>query len=99
MFASLHWYEKKIASALFATPPTATFQEALDYFLKAEEIEPNFYSTNLLMLAKTYMRLEDAKMAYTYLVKCKEQPVKTPDDELAHSEAVKLIEVVSVRKK
>jgi hypothetical protein len=42
--------------------------------------EPNFYSMNLLMLGKTYMRLKDAEMALTYLTRCINHPVKTPDD-------------------
>jgi hypothetical protein len=38
---------RKIASAVFATPPTSTYEEALAYFKKAEETEPSFYSMNL----------------------------------------------------
>ncbi|XP_053571151.1 regulator of microtubule dynamics protein 1 isoform X2 [Bombina bombina] len=36
-FADLPWYQTKIASALFATPPSSTFEEALIYFEMAEE--------------------------------------------------------------
>ena len=41
--SQLPWYQRQIASTLFATPPTSSYEEALTYFLKAEEIEPNFY--------------------------------------------------------
>jgi hypothetical protein len=41
--SSMPWYQRKIASAVFATPPTSSFEEALIYFSKAEEVEPNFY--------------------------------------------------------
>lgn len=37
------WYQRKIASMIFTTPPTSTFEEALEYFNKAEEVEPRFY--------------------------------------------------------
>ena len=42
---------------LFATPPTSTYDEALALFVKAEQIQPDFYKTNKLFLAKTYLRL------------------------------------------
>jgi len=32
----MSWYTKKIAGLIFSTPPTATFEEALNYFLLAE---------------------------------------------------------------
>ena len=41
--ASMPWYQRKVASAVFATPPISSFDEALIYFLKAEEVDPNFY--------------------------------------------------------
>ncbi len=36
--ASLSWWERKAAAALFAAPPEATFDETLDLFLRAEEL-------------------------------------------------------------
>jgi len=40
--ASMPWYQRKIVSAVFATPPISSFDEALIY-LKAEELDPKFY--------------------------------------------------------
>ncbi|KAL3859144.1 hypothetical protein ACJMK2_009376 [Sinanodonta woodiana] len=97
VFADMPWYQKKIASALFATPPTATYEEALDYFIKAEEVEPNFYSTNLLMLGKTFMRLKNYKNAKIYIMKAYKYPVKTPDDKKAHEEAMVLLKSLGVK--
>lgn len=34
--ADMSWYTKKVAAVIFATPPTSTFEEALNYFLMAE---------------------------------------------------------------
>lgn len=89
--ASLKWYEVKLASTFFATPPTATYQEALDCFLKAESISPNFYSQNLLYLGKTYKEVGDANSAKRYLKLAVDYVVVTSDDYSAHQEAEKLL--------
>lgn len=57
--ADMSWYVQKIVSALFATPPSGSFEKALECFKKAEGLEPNFYSKNNLMMAKTYMQLKN----------------------------------------
>ncbi|XP_052817329.1 regulator of microtubule dynamics protein 1-like [Mya arenaria] len=93
--ADLKWYERTVASALFATPPSSTYDEALQYFLKAEEAEPNFYSMNLLMLGKTYLKLQDGKMAYQYLSRCRDYPMNTPDDRRANAEAKQLLAMLT----
>ncbi|XP_051466394.1 regulator of microtubule dynamics protein 1 isoform X3 [Apus apus] len=79
-FAEMPWYQRKIAATLFATPPTSTFQEALRYFHMAEEADPNFYSKNLLFLGKTYLKLNNKKMALLWLSKAKEYPAHTEED-------------------
>lgn len=65
--ADMPWYQRKIVSAIFASPPDGTYQEALDYFLKAEEKKPNFYSMNLLYIGKCYQRLKNDEKAKEYL--------------------------------
>ncbi|KAL5022226.1 hypothetical protein ScPMuIL_001381 [Solemya velum] len=87
LFADMPWYQRKIAGALFATPPTSTYKEALKYFLQAEAVDPNFYSMNLMMLGKTYSKLGNHDMARVYLIKARDFPVRTPDDQQAHKEA------------
>ncbi|KAK6184772.1 hypothetical protein SNE40_007169 [Patella caerulea] len=97
VFADLPWYQRKLASTLLATPPSSTYEEALEYFLLAENVEPNFYSMNLLMLGKTYDRLGNKDAAKEYLIKARDYPVQTTDDEQAHKEAIELLKNLGVR--
>ncbi|XP_078137370.1 regulator of microtubule dynamics protein 1 [Sander vitreus] len=90
-FAELPWYQRKVAAVIFSSPPTSTYEEALVFFLKAEEVDPNFYSKNLLMLGKTYMGMKDQKKALLYLTKAKEYPAHTLEDKEVHKEAVDLL--------
>lgn len=64
--ADMSWAVQKIVAAIFATPPSGSYERALECFLKAENIEPQFYSMNNLMLGKCFMQLKDK-------VKAKEQ--------------------------
>ncbi|XP_018583104.2 regulator of microtubule dynamics protein 3 [Scleropages formosus] len=55
--SSLGWLEKKAAAALFETPPTATVQDALENFLKAEQLSPGFSRIGRLYIAKCHKDL------------------------------------------
>ncbi|NXC39697.1 RMD1 protein, partial [Penelope pileata] len=90
-FAEMPWYQRKIAAMLFATPPTSTYQEALRYFHMAEEADPNFYSKNLLFLGKTYLKLNNKKLALLWLSKAKEYPAHTEEDKQVQKEALELL--------
>ncbi|XP_038076550.1 regulator of microtubule dynamics protein 1-like isoform X2 [Patiria miniata] len=79
-FADMAWYQRKIAAVVFGSPPTSTYQEALDNFKKAEEISPGFYSKNLLMLGTTYLKMGNKEDAITFLTKAKEYDVKKDED-------------------
>lgn len=67
--ADMPWYQRKIVSAIFATPPTGTYEEALEYFLKAEEKKANFYSMNLLFIGRCYYNLKNKDKAKEYLTR------------------------------
>ncbi|XP_076827225.1 regulator of microtubule dynamics protein 1 isoform X2 [Brachyhypopomus gauderio] len=84
-FAELPWYQRKVAEVIFASPPTATYEQALGFFLKAEEVDPNFYSKNLLMLGKTYMMLKEQDKAAAWLHKARDYPAITEEDKQARS--------------
>lgn len=93
-FAELPWYQRKVAAIIFATPPVSTYEEALEYFLKAEAVDPNFYSMNLLMLGKTYLRMNDKENAKLWLTKAKEYPPLTHEDKEVHKEAVETLKTL-----
>ena len=42
--------------------------------------DPNFYSMNLLMIGKTYLRMNKKELALEYLTRAHQYPVKTEDD-------------------
>ncbi|XP_026148583.1 regulator of microtubule dynamics protein 1 [Mastacembelus armatus] len=90
-FAELPWYQRKVAAVIFSSPPVSTYEEALEFFLKAEEVDPNFYSKNLLMLGKTYLAMKDEQKALLWLTKAKEYPAHTLEDKEVHKEVVELL--------
>ncbi|XP_005109655.1 regulator of microtubule dynamics protein 1 isoform X2 [Aplysia californica] len=63
----LSWVERKVAAALFAEPPTATVDDALKYFSKADELNPNSSVDNALYLAKCYIAKRNYKSAAKWL--------------------------------
>ncbi|NXY32379.1 RMD2 protein, partial [Pomatorhinus ruficollis] len=64
--SQLSWLEKKVAAALFGTPPTSTVEEALQNFLKAEEMHPGYSKCNYVYLAKCYKDLGQKNNALKY---------------------------------
>ncbi|XP_066275373.1 regulator of microtubule dynamics protein 1-like [Branchiostoma lanceolatum] len=92
--AEMPWYQAKIAAAIFATPPTSTYDEALGYFLQAESVDPGFYSMNLLMLGKTYIRLGNTSAAILWLEKVHSCPSKSKEDSQAKQEAEQLLKTL-----
>ncbi|XP_006634393.1 regulator of microtubule dynamics protein 1 [Lepisosteus oculatus] len=90
-FAELPWYQHKIAAMIFASPPSSTYEEALSFFLRAEEVDCNFYSKNLLMVGKTYMMLKEEEKARMWLSKARDYPAHTEEDKQVHKEAVDLL--------
>ncbi|XP_014612144.1 PREDICTED: regulator of microtubule dynamics protein 1-like [Polistes canadensis] len=89
--SDLAWYQRKIASLVFGEPPNSSFEEALTYFEKAEEMSPNFYSLNLLMLAKTYLKLGRKEDALKYLKLTTEYPTTDHGDVQSKKEAQEIL--------
>eukprot|EP00729_Bicosta_minor_P023612 gene23612-19897_t len=68
--AQLSWITRRAAAALFGEPPNSTIEEALDEFMKAEEVAPDFSRANQLFVGKCYKQLNDLPMARLWTKKC-----------------------------
>nr|XP_048315509.1 regulator of microtubule dynamics protein 3 isoform X2 [Myodes glareolus] len=76
----LSWLEKKTATALFESPPTATVQEALQSFLKAEELQPGFSKAGRVYISKCYRELGKNSEARRWMKLAQELPDVTNED-------------------
>ncbi|CAL4217092.1 unnamed protein product [Meganyctiphanes norvegica] len=94
--AEIPWYQRKVAAVIFASPPEGTFQEALYMFLKAEEVEPNFYSSNLLYIGKCYLKIGKKDEAIEYLKRAINYEQKTKDDFDSLKEAKELLKGMGI---
>ncbi|XP_045705343.1 regulator of microtubule dynamics protein 1 isoform X2 [Phyllostomus hastatus] len=77
-FAEMPWYQRRIANMLFAAPPSSTYEEALGYFQTAEQ-------------GKTYLKLQNKKLAAFWLLKAKDYPAHTQEDKQVQAEATQLL--------
>jgi len=84
--ASISWVERKVASALFATPPESSFDEALAFFLRAAEANPNFIR-NALYTADTYVQLKKQAEAKAWYQKAGEMKATTDAEKRMQDEA------------
>ncbi|XP_073957836.1 regulator of microtubule dynamics protein 1-like isoform X2 [Choristoneura fumiferana] len=89
--SEMPWHQRKIAEALFGTPPHSTYEDALEYFLRAESSQPRFYSLNLLRLGNCYLKLNKEDQAKYYLKLAASYPAKSNDDHRANKEATDLL--------
>ncbi|XP_023019666.1 regulator of microtubule dynamics protein 1 [Leptinotarsa decemlineata] len=67
--ASLKWYERKVAAALFGEPPNSTIPEALEHFMEAERLSNFDWKENKLMIAKCKIACGDYKEGVDWLQK------------------------------
>jgi tetratricopeptide (TPR) repeat protein len=89
--ASVSWLQRKMASAIFATPPTSSFDEAFSYFSAAEEASPGFFKANWLWLGKCLVQMSRTAEAKQWLVKLMDTEPDTIDDKEARREAEELL--------
>ncbi|XP_050666295.1 regulator of microtubule dynamics protein 1-like isoform X2 [Leptidea sinapis] len=85
------WHQRKTAETLFSPLPHSSYEDALEYFLRAEEAQPRFYSINLLRLGCCYIRLNKVDQAEYYLKLAASYPAKCNDDHQANKEASELL--------
>ncbi|KAB5581542.1 hypothetical protein PHYPO_G00176900 [Pangasianodon hypophthalmus] len=84
--AQCTWIERKIAATLFGEPPSATVHDALQNFLKAEEICPKYSKYNYVFLAKCYKDLGQKNQAKMMCDAGSDMKTITKDDEEAQKE-------------
>ncbi|XP_031721904.1 regulator of microtubule dynamics protein 3 [Anarrhichthys ocellatus] len=85
--ATLDWLEKKAAAALYQSPPTATLLDALENFLKAEELSPAFSKTVRLHIAQCHQKLGNISEATNWTELALKTPTNSDDDETSELEA------------
>ncbi|CAJ1077517.1 regulator of microtubule dynamics protein 3 isoform X1 [Xyrichtys novacula] len=79
--ATLDWLEKKAAAAVYQTPPTSTLHDALENFLKAEELSPGFSKTVRLYIAKCHQELGNISEATNWTELALKMDTNDDDDE------------------
>ena len=84
--AGISWIERKLAASFMATPPTATYEEALDYFLRANERRE--FLINQLWIAKTYLALKKKAEAKEWFTKVANAVPECDSDKHNIAEAV-----------
>ncbi|NXX24955.1 RMD3 protein, partial [Nicator chloris] len=84
--AHLGWLEKRTVSALFEVPPTATVQDALQNFLRVEELSPGFSKAGRVYIAKCYRDLGNASAAVLWMDLASELPGNTKEVTLSREQ-------------
>jgi len=89
--ADLSWVERKVASIIYATPPAASFEKAVEYFGKAHELNPDDIR-HLLWLGKSYEKLGQDNNAKKALKQALALPAVSNSDKNQQKEAKALLE-------
>lgn len=87
----LSWVERKLAATLFATPPSATVDQALGCFMKADELSSENWKDNCLFIAKCHIEKRDYPSAVQWLDKADALPADTADDKVSQEEVSSLL--------
>lgn len=90
--ADMPWYNRSIASTLFAEPPSSSYEEARDYFAGAERITPDFWKMNQYMLAQAEGRLGNKTEGVRWLQRALALPVRTAEDKDCQAKALALLQ-------
>ncbi|HDP67549.1 MAG TPA: hypothetical protein ENN20_03485 [Candidatus Marinimicrobia bacterium] len=88
--ADLSWVERKIASVIYATPPAASFEKAVEFFSKAHKLKPDDIR-HLLWLGKSYAKLDQDNKARDALKKALVLPAESDADKNMQQEAQELL--------
>ena len=89
--ADLSWFERTIASIVYATPPEASFEEARGYFKQAIVKDPEDIR-NYLWLGKTLEELDDEDSAGQAYKQALGIEASSDSDKILQEEAKELLE-------
>lgn len=93
--ANLGWIERKIAATLFSEPPSASYEDAIDSFQKAEDFSIEVNLENRLFLSKCYIALGNYEPACQLLEKICDLSVTSENNERIQSDARQLLDKYS----
>ena len=89
--AGISWVERKIAATVMAEPPKTTYEEALDYFLKADKASSSPFIRNWLWIGHTHAKLGNKAEAKEYYQKTADAQPETQSDQFEIDEAKQLL--------
>ena len=89
--ADLSWIERNIASLVYATPPTGSFEEAIDYFKKAKKENPKDIR-HYLWLGKSFYAISDYASAKDILELGLKLEIDTESDQLLQNQIKDLLQ-------
>ncbi|MCF6238077.1 MAG: hypothetical protein L3J79_04560, partial [Candidatus Marinimicrobia bacterium] len=84
--SDLSWIERQIASIIYATPPQASFEEALDYFKQAHALDQEDLR-NMLYIGYCYDKLDDEDAAEKWFTMAINAPAESDSDRSIQAEA------------
>ncbi|KAH7726668.1 Protein F33H2.6 [Aphelenchoides avenae] len=96
-FADMPSYQRLAAKAIFGTPPSSTYEEALRHFERAESIQPGFYTANQYYLGQVYERLGQKDKAIEQYQQAFRAPVITVDDGDIHTKVYERLKKLGVQ--
>eukprot|EP00644_Phytophthora_capsici_P016052 jgi/Phyca11/17493/fgenesh1_pg.PHYCAscaffold_28_\ len=89
--ADLTWLERKAAALLFGKPPESSYDEALKFLLKADEVATEAWKERLLTIAQVYYKKKDYPAARAWVHKALALPIGLEEDEISHEKAQALL--------
>lgn len=83
--ASLSYIERKLAETFLASPPKSTYEEALESFVLADKLWPD-WKMNHLWMAKAYVALKQYDKAIKWIDSGLKFPNNSEEDCVSHIE-------------
>ncbi|KAJ0400464.1 hypothetical protein P43SY_004813 [Pythium insidiosum] len=78
--SDLSWIERKAASVLFGSPPQSSYDEALKFLLKHEELKPLSWKRVTILIAEVYYKKKDWAKAKEWAEKTMSIEIKNEED-------------------